>query len=421
MEAIDGITDPWMAGSWILEQMKNGFYHNGRFFVFNGEKYDEVTSEHLQLLIMSLLKEKCTTGKVNMIMDRLRFALPSHEYSEKYIAFEDGYIDPYKLTLQREKYIEKHKIFQLMPFQYDVTAQPEKWFSFLDQIFDGDEDHQEKKELLQEFFGYCFMRDMNLQKALVLYGDGGNGKSIVLDVLAEMVPKVSRLEWGELSDQRGLERLADSWVNIAREISYKETNATVGFKKAIAQEIMTANPKYKAPFDFKSNAKFAFATNGLPQTDDPSSGVFRRLIVLSLNNSFVGKENWTLFNELKEEIPGIFNWALIGAVRLRKNKTFTHVPSNMQELAEYRRAINSLQSFYDENLEMYEGQEISFQQFYRDYTSYCLETSNRPYARNKIRQVVKQLGLKLKVYTAGDNVRMVKALAPINWSNDGTF
>ena len=262
---------------------------------------------------------------------------------------------------------------------------------------------------------------MNLQKALVLYGDGGNGKSIVLDVLAEMVPKVSRLEWGELSDQRNLERLADSWLNISTEISYKETNATIGFKKAIAMETMTANPKYKAPFDFVCSAKFAFATNGLPMTDDPSSGVFRRLMVLSLNNSFVGKENWNLINELKEEIPGIFNWALIGAMRLKKNKEFTHVPSNMQELAEYRRAINSLQSFYDENLEMYEGQEIPFQQFYRDYTSYCLETSNRPYARNKIRSLVKQLGLELKVYTSSANIRMVKALTPINWSNDGSF
>ena len=186
-------------------------------------------------------------------------------------------------------------------------------------------------------------------------------------------------------------------------------------------ETMTANPKYKAPFDFVCSAKFAFATNGLPMTDDPSSGVFRRLMVLSLNNSFVGRENWNLINELKEEIPGIFNWALIGAMRLKKNKEFTHVPSNMQELAEYRRAINSLQSFYDENLEMYEGQEIPFQQFYRSYTSYCLETSNKPYARNKIRSLVKQLGLELKVYTSSANIRMVKALTPINWSNDGAF
>jgi P4 family phage/plasmid primase-like protien len=417
MEAIDGITDPWMAGTWILEQMKDGFYHNGRFFVFNGEKYDELTHEQLQLLIMRLLKEKCTQAKINIIVDRLRYELPHFKENDKYLAFDDCYIDPIKLQPVRGKYIQENKIFQLFPFKYDVLDMCPKWYSFLDQIFDGDDDHEEKKSLLQEFFGYVLLRDVNLQKALVLYGDGGNGKSIVLDVLAEMVPKVSRLEWGELGDQRGLERLADSWLNLATEISYKETNSTTGFKKAIAMETMTANPKYKQPFDFKCGAKFAFATNGLPMVDDPSSGVFRRLIVISLNNSFVGKENWNLSNELKEEIPGIFNWALIGAQRLRKNRTFTHVPSNIQELQEYRRAINSLQSFYDESLEMYQDQEISFQEFYRSYTSYCLETSNRPYARNKIRSLVKQLGLELKVYTSSSNIRVVKALAPINWTS----
>lgn len=417
MEAIDGITDPWTAGSWILEQMKNGFYHNGRFFVYDGERYQEYPINDLQLLIMKLLKEKCTKGKIDMIIDRLRFELPGYTDTGKHIAFEDGYIDAETLRMMRVNYIKESKVWQLMPFKYEVTAIPAKWYQFLDQIFEGDDDHEEKKALLQEFFGYCYLRDMNLQKALVLYGDGGNGKSIVLDVLAMMMPKVSRLEWGELSDQRNLERLADSWLNISTEISYKETNATTGFKKAIAMEPMTANPKYKTPFDFVPSAKFAFATNGLPMTDDPSSGVFRRLMVLSLNNSFVGKENWNLIHELKEEIPGIFNWALMGAQRLRKNKQFTHVPSNVMELQEYRRAINSLQSFHDESLEMYQDQEITFQQFYRDYTSYCLETSNKPYARNKIRSLVKQLGLELKIYTSSANVRMVKALAPINWSS----
>ena len=421
MEAIDGIVDPWMAGSWILEQMKDGFYHNGRFFIYNGQKYDEVKLEDLQLLIMKLLKEKATQAKIGLVIDRLRFELPKFEGSKKYMAFEEGYVDPDKLTMQRVEYIHQEKIWQLLPFNYEVTAQPEKWYTFLDQVFEGDDDHQEKKDLLQEFFGYVFLKDHNLQKALVLYGDGGNGKSVILDILAMMVPKVSRLEWGELSDQRNLERLADSWLNVSTEISYRETNATIGFKKAIAMETMTANPKYKMPFDFQCTAKFAFATNGLPMTDDPSSGVFRRLMVLSLNNSFVGKENWNLIHELKQEIPGIFNWALMGARRLKKNKEFTYVPSNMQELQEYRRAINSLQSFYDEGLEMYKDQEIPFQQFYRAYTSYCLETSNKPYARNKIRSLVKQLGLELKVYTSSANIRVVKALGHINWTNDGVF
>jgi putative DNA primase/helicase len=148
--------------------------------------------------------------------------------------------------------------------------------------------------------------------------------------------------------------------------------------------------------------------------DDISNGVFRRLMVISLNNSFVGREDWSLAKELTKEMPGIIQWAYNGLLRLKANRSFTIVPSNVVELQEFRRAINSLQSWHDETLSMYEGQEMTFTDFYRGYTSYCLETSNRPFARNKIRGVVNALGLKLMIHTGGDNVRMVKALAPIN-------
>jgi putative DNA primase/helicase len=189
----------------------------------------------------------------------------------------------------------------------------------------------------------------------VLYGDGGNGKSVILDVLGAMVPYHTRLEWHELNEQRNLERLSGSWVNIATEISYKDNTGTTGFKKAVAGEMLTANPKYKKPFDFRPYAKFAFATNGLPMVDDVSNGVFRRLMVLSLNNSFVGRENWGLTAELLKEMPGIIQWACNGLTRLRSQRHFTEVPSNLIELQEFRRAINSLQSFYDESVSMYEG------------------------------------------------------------------
>jgi phage/plasmid-associated DNA primase len=87
---------------------------------------------------------------------------------------------------------------------------------------------------------------LNLHKALVLYGDGGNGKSVILDVLAAMVPYHTRLEWHELNEQRNLERLSGSWVNIATEISYKDSTGTTGFKKAVAGEMLTANPSIKS-------------------------------------------------------------------------------------------------------------------------------------------------------------------------------
>ena len=413
MEAIDGITDPYMAALWIEEQMKDGFYTNGRFFVPDGNEYKEITQAELQILCFELLKSKGSQAKFEYIINYLSTKLHHSGEASEMVPFRDGYwvdgayhYDP--------KYTIRERITDALPHDYDPLALPVKWLQFIDEVFKGDDDANEKAMLVQEWFGYCLDRSLNLHKALVLYGDGGNGKSVILDVLAAMVPNHTRLEWHELNEQRNLERLAGSWVNIATEISYKDNTGTTGFKKAVAMETLTANPKYKKPFDFKPYAKFAFATNGLPMVDDVSNGVFRRLMVISLNNSFVGRENWNLTKELLDEMPGIIQWAITGLNRLHKNRAFTIVPSNVMELQEYRRAVNSMQSFYDESVDMIQGQKVSFSEFYRSYTNYCLETGNRPFARNKVRSIINQLGLKLRVFTSADNVRMVEAMENIN-------
>lgn len=416
MEAIDGLTDPYAAALWLEQQFKekNGFYNEGRFFILEGDKYTHLTHEQLEILIFDLLKAKGTQAKIKYIIDYLARKLEETILIDSTIPFANGYVDESGMFVSSKTYFKDRKQIEYIKHEYDILAIPIKWMQFLDEVFAGDDDKDQKIACIQEWFGYCLDRSLNLHKALVLYGDGGNGKSVILDILASMVPYVTRLEWHELNEQRNLERLVGSWVNIATEISYKDSTGTTGFKKAVAMEALTANPKYKKPFDFTPFAKFAFSTNGLPMVDDVSNGVFRRLMVLSLNNSFVGRENWGLTAELKKEMPGIIQWAHNGLRRLQKNRCFTNVPSNVVELQEYRRAINSLQSFYDESVSMYEGQEISFSEFYRSYTAYCLETSNRPFARNKVRSVVNSLGLKLMIYTTTDNIRMVKALAPIN-------
>jgi putative DNA primase/helicase len=415
MEAIDGLTDPYAAALWLEQQLNdaNGFYSKGRFFVAEGNEYKELTVGELQILCFDLLKSKGSAAKAQYIIDYLAQKLAAEPDNLHIVPFRNGYVENGSFVTN-PKYKIAHKVQEFIPYEYDVLALPVKWLEFIDEVFKGDEDATQKAMLIQEWFGYCLDRSLNLHKALVLYGDGGNGKSVILDVLAAMVPYHTRLEWHELNEQRNLERLAGSWVNIATEISYKDNTGTTGFKKAVAGETLTANPKYKKPFDFKPYAKFAFATNGLPMVDDVSNGVFRRLMVISLNNSFVGRENWNLTKELLKEMPGIIQWAITGLNRLHKHRAFTIVPSNITELQEYRRAVNSMQSFYDEQVSMYEGQAISFSEFYRSYTSYCLETGNRPFARNKVRSIVNQLGLKLTVYTGADNVRMVKALADIN-------
>ena len=420
--AIDNLTDPWEVGTYLLMQMQNaeGFYTNGRFYM-RDEKglYRELKARDLSLIIMKCLKKKANQSAINLITERLSIELERDvNTDQRIIAFTNGVYD-----LDVEQFIEGlggRDVYQYMPFEFNDSMPPVRWLNFLDDVFEGDDDAEQKKQCLQEFFGYCFLKDVNYHKALVLYGDGANGKSVILDILSDMMPVVSRLEWSELSDQRNLGKLSDSWLNVCTEITYRDTNSTTGFKKAVAGEVMTANEKYQKPYDFRCFAKFVFATNGLPMTDDVSNGVFRRLIILNMNNSFVGREDWTLTDKLRKEIPYIFAWAMVGAKRLLEQRNFTHVPSNTAELQEYRRAINSLQSFHDEELCMRQSEELPFNDFYSKYQEFCGQTGNRPFARNKIRALIKQLGLNIEMYVSSGNLRMIRATQDINYDTSRT-
>ena len=105
---------------------------------------------------------------------------------------------------------------------------------------------------------------------------------------------------------------------------------------------------------------------------------------------------------------------MVGAKRLMDQRNFTNVPSNVAELQEYRRAINSLQSFHDEELCMRQGEQLPFNDFYSKYQEFCGQTGNRPFARNKIRALIKQLGLKIEMYKSSGNLRMIRAMEDIN-------
>ena len=415
---IDGIKDHYTASTWLLDQMRtlSAFFSRGQFYLWEDTHYSVYKHSDLQLLIINVLKEKASPTSIKMVIDRLEIELAAEsDIDNDLLAFRNGVLHVNGQFSLDATMAKEARITSVMPYDYDQLDNCDHWLKFLDEVFAGDGDIEEKKTFLQEYFGYVISRATNYHKALVLYGDGGNGKSVILDVMAALVPNVSHLEWSEFGEQRGLERIAESWLNVSSEINYKETSATTGIKKAIAQEVMTGNPKYKKPFDFTCKAKLCFATNGLPMVDDSSNGVFRRLIVLTLNNSFIGKEDWALTGKLLEEIPGVFNWALRGLKRLKEQNKFTDVPSNIIELQEYRRSINSLQSYYDENLCMMKGEETTFDQFYNAYHLFCSDSGNRPYARNKIRSLIRQLGLRLNVYTTSRNVRMIVAVESVNY------
>jgi putative DNA primase/helicase len=61
-----------------------------------------------------------------------------------------------------------------LPFEFDETATCPMFQKYLDEVLP----EKELQHIVAEFFGYVFTKGLKMEKALLLYGSGANGKSL---------------------------------------------------------------------------------------------------------------------------------------------------------------------------------------------------------------------------------------------------
>ena len=78
----------------------------------------------------------------------------------------------------------------------------------------------------------------------------------------------------------------------------------------------------RSPWQGKLHVRFLILTNELPRITDASGALASRFVLLTLRNSFLGREDLQLTDKLLTELPGILNAALKGLDRLRDRGNF---------------------------------------------------------------------------------------------------
>ena len=101
------------------------------------------------------------------------------------------------------------------------------------------------------------------------------------------------------------------------------------------EDSLTVDRKYKrASGRAGSRPGIVLLTNELPRLGDASGALASRFIVFVLTQSFYGRENTQLTDELLSEAPGIFNWALDGLDRLNERGHFVSPESGSNAIGQ---------------------------------------------------------------------------------------
>lgn len=207
-----------------------------------------------------------------------------------------------------------------VPCDYDPAAVCPRWNQFLEETLDP-----ESAAVLQEFFGVSLTYDRDFQGFAILYGEGGNGKGVVCDLLKEInTGAFCGVSFARMGARFSQYDLTTHRVNI-----HPDTNSRVNWtlipeveeilKATVCGEYVTVEKKGVDPETRQLTALPFFAMNPpFPAFMDRSAGIKRRLRVIHFQKTFVEteSENKDLKKELVEELSGILNWSLAGYRRL---------------------------------------------------------------------------------------------------------
>ena len=285
-----------------------------------------------------------TSRLKNGVIDLIKTDLAKDDFTSEpdRICLLNGTYD--LLAHELGEHCRKDQLLFHLPYEYDREADCPLFLQTLQEIFEPDEDRVEKINFLQEYFGYCLTSDLRFHKALFLYGPGGNGKSVVLDILRALVGEENILNSSlkELARPARLAELIGKTVLISSELSVHDFKGDSLFKQLTSGEPLTADKKYKDPFQFTPTAKIVMSTNNMPAVFDHSYGFERRIIILTFNREFSEGNRDTRRTKtiLKDELPGIFNWAVEGHKKLFARGELQIPKSSEKACADYFREQN---------------------------------------------------------------------------------
>jgi len=169
---------------------------------------------------------------------------------------------------------------------------------------------------LQEFFGLCLTPDGRMGKALVLYGSGSNGKTVMVEILRDLVGEqlVSFVDI-ETAGPFGLTPLVGKRLNISDCLDFGPI-----VKSVVDGDPILIERKYQDPVEYVPCCNLVYVTNKLPLPFVTAEGFPGRLLVVSMTRAFNGSDrNMGLLDELRSGFHEVVEWSLVGLDRWKEN------------------------------------------------------------------------------------------------------
>jgi len=326
-----------------------------RIHLYNGKFWEAFSDEkETQNYLISGLIER-STGKIGtnrMITNTYKSAIRLFHFHDTpadkiLVNAQNGVLVIDKEEVEMITHSSKFFFTYVLDFAYDDQADCPQFMVFLKQILPDD-----SILALQEFMGSILAgKALHFEKALLLFGGGSNGKSVLLEVFEKLYgsPNISHLELQDLKDANNRTMLVGKLVNIGTDSSANGLDNSI-FKKVVSKEFVTYKVLFQDTGTTNDLPSFVFAMNNLPFTQGETSlGILRRMLLIPFDVTITEEQkDRSLAKKLVTELPGIFNFAVEGLFRLMRQNHFTESEAMKRVMKEFEDDINLVKRFVDD-------------------------------------------------------------------------
>lgn len=366
--------------------------HNGFVYLFNGEYWAVVEDDQLKMFLGEAAEKmgvpffdarfhEFCDSLTKQFHSRAILPAPDGDSDKVLINLQNGTFEITPTGTQKRDFDPLDFITYQLPFKYDPQATAPQFEAYLNRVLPD----VERQNVLSEYMGYLFIKNgsgLKLEKALILYGTGANGKSVFFEIVNALLgnDNVSSYSLQSLTNENGYYRakLANKLVNYASEINGRlETSI---FKQIVSGEPVEARLPYGEPFMLNHYAKLIFNCNELPKDIEQTDAFFRRFLIIPFDVTIPPDEQDKSLHSkiIATELSGIFNWVLRGLDRLLKQRGFSHCEAATRAVEKYRTESDSVKMFLNDYCyQPSPSNDVTLSAMYSEYRTYCLESGLR--------------------------------------------
>ena len=278
---------------------------------------------------------------------------------------------------------------------------PKEWLGFLDSVGLSDD----VVSYLQIAVGYSLTGFTSEEVMFYLHGETRSGKGTFTEVINHMI--------GDLSTGISMEtftskRMGDTSkfdlapLKMKRFVTASESTENGKLNPATIKSVTGGDEIYcsfkrKDHFSYRPQFKIWLTSNFPVNVDVDDDAAWGRLRVIRFNNSFLGKEDKTLKDRLKEpkSLEKILKWAVDGARDWFVLKT-TGLPLPKEVEAavkEHRLLLDGIGQFIDQDCELGDAFFIEGKVLYKEYKAWAEDEGHYVVSRKKFTQSLSKKGI----------------------------